>query len=753
MNKAATLLMLAGLATVPVLAADEAKADKAAASATAGDRAAKQADARAKRMIQQALTTLQDGEEERALGMLEAIPKMFPGSQHRFNAWLELGRAHAAKGRNDEALVVLRKATDSPVTDVKAESYLIQAKVQLAAARDSEASMLLRRITTDYPDSLFANDAWFEIGQIHFKAKRWVRAQEAFRRVGTAVPKPVEKANGDVESVASSEPPKRATVNAPVYAEAGQRLYVCVDDRDIAVSAALGKKMTVVAKAASGDSETLELAPFGADGLSALASVPTTSSPSKPEDGLLTVQGGEVVSVVYVDEASADGAKGVALTAPVKIVSSAVLAVMDGAYRQTVKGVFAGNPAFLRLRDLDLDVSPNPDKVKISVTSYRKRPKPTADELAEAAANGEVIDENADPWIEMASSEVVLTESAARSGVFEGRITPTLNGSDTGDGQIASEADGKLVFSYTDKQHLDGTLPREVTTEVAILTGGSTEPQSIVSSASDPVLQSRKLLLEARLLNQWATIFKEVGLDAQARSKADEGLNRVAEIFELAERQAIQRDVMENAYAAKWDLLLVKGNLNEAIAICRDLLKAYPDTVLADVAFMRIARAKSESRDPKEVEEAARIYRSVLSMPNSPNKAEAQYLLAGILEKAAKLRSTADRPPDYTAAIAAYRACAENYPQSSFAGESFKRVVTYQIEKKDYDRAVETLERVFQDYPDAPWLDEMLLRWGIVCYRKGDVQGATAKFRRVLEEYPSGSAAGQATSFLQRLQK
>ena len=457
--------------------------------------------------------------------------------------------------------------------------------------------------------------------------------------------------------------------------------------------------------------------------------------------------------MVYVDEASADGTKDVALTAPVKIVSSAVLAVMDGAYRQTVKGVFAGNPAFLRLRDLDLDVSPNPDKVKVSVTSYRKRPKPTADEIAEAAAKGEPIDENADPWIEITSAEVTLTETAARSGVFEGRITPMLNGSEATDGQIAAEADGKLVFSYTDQLHLDGTIPRDVETEVAILTGGSTEPQSIVSSASDPVLQSRKLLLEARLLNQWATIFKEVGLDAQATAKADEGLNRVAEIFELADRQAIQRDVMENAYAAKWDLMLVKGSLNEAIAVCRELLKAYPDTVLADVAFMRIAKAKSESRDPKEVDEAARIYRSVLSMPNSPNKAEAQYLLAGILEKAAKLRSTADRPPNYTAAIAAYRACAENYPQSSFAGESFKRVVTYQIEKKDYDRAVETLERVFQDYPDAPWLDEMLLRWGIVCYRKGDVQGATAKFRRVLEEYPSGSAAGQATSFLQRLQK
>lgn len=756
MKKIAVLLVLTGLAAALSAAPDNGKAEKPSASSSAGDRAARQADARAKRMIQQALSTLQEGEEERALGMLEAIPKLFPDSQYRFNAWLELGRAHLAKGRNDESLVALRKATGSSLTDVKAESFLLQAKVQLAAARDSEASMLLRRITTDFPDSLFANDAWFEIGQIHFKAKRWVRAQEAFRRVGTAIPKVKNKpedGEGSDSVDETSGKGQRATINAPVYAEAGQRLYVCVDDRDIAVAAAMGSKMKVVAKSASGDSEELELKPFGTDGLSALASVPTSSNLSKPNDGLLTVQGGEVVTVVYVDEASSDGSKNVALSAPVKIVSSAVLAVMDGAYRQNVKGVFVGNPAFLRLRDLDLDVSDKPDTVKIAATSYRHRPKPTADELAEAAATGETIDENADPWIEIASGEVTLTETAARSGVFEGRLTPVLNGAAAEGGQIAAEADGKLVFLYTDHLHLEGSLPREVSAEVVVLTGGSTEPQSIVSSASDPVLQSRKLLLEARLLNQWATIFKEVGLDAQARAKSDEGLNRVGEIFELSERQAIQRDVLENAYAAKWDLLLVKGNLNEAIAVCRELLKVYPDTVLADMAFMRIAKAKSESRDPEEVEEAARIYRSVLSMPNSPNKAEAQFLLAGILEKSAKLRATPDRPPDYTAAIAAYRACAENYPQSSFAGESFKRVITYQIEKKDYDRAIETLERVFQDYPDAPWLDEMLLRWGIVNYRKGDVQGATAKFRRVLEEYPTGAAAGQASSFLQRLQK
>ena len=699
-------------------------------------RAQKQADARAKRMVAQALEMLKEGEEARGVATLEAVAKMFPESDWRFRSWLELGRQHLGKSRYDEARAMLRKAQGADEAAVKAEALLLQAKVEGGAGRDGEASMLLRRVTSDFPDSPFANDAWFEIGQIHFKAKRWVRAQEAFRRVGTAVPRAAAKDDGAASSV---------------LAEAGQRLFVCVEDRDIAVALALGTPVRATVRAASGDSETLTLAPYGQDGIAALASVPTSSDVSKPDDGVLTVHGGEVVSVEYVDAANGSGARNVPVKTTVKIVSSAVLAVMDGAYRQSVKGVFVGNPAFLRLRDLDLDLGAGRDKTSVSVTSYRKRPKPTPEEIAEAAAKGETADADADPWIELGSAEVELVETAPRSGVFEGRVTPVLG--EAGAGEIAAAADGRLVFRYTDRLHVGGTLPNEVVCEVAVLTGGSTEPQSIVSNASDPALQARKLLLEARLLLKWGSIFKDVGLDGQANEKADEGLRRIADVFALAARQAVDREVTESAYAVKWDLLLVKGELDKAIGVCRELLRNHPDTVLADLAFIRIAKARGESREPKDLEAAAKIYRSVLSMPNSANRPEAQFLLASILEKSAKMRATKDRPADYTAAIAAYRACAENYPQSAFAGESFKRIVTYQIENKDYERATETLERVFQDYPDAPWLDEMLLRWGIVNYRSGNTGGAAEKFRRVLEEYPSGSAAAQATSFLARLGK
>lgn len=698
--------------------------------AAAAEMTGKQADVRAKRIVNQALSVLKEGEAERAIGLLETVPKLFPQSRYAAQARLEIGRYQLGKGRNDEALANLRLVADTPDRDVLAEAMLLAARANRASGKEGEAAMLLRRVTSEYPDSVFANDAWFEIGQIHFNAKRWTRAEEAFRRVGTAVPQAAEDGKAAADT----------------FVEAGQRLYVNVDDQDLPIESAQGKALEVQVVARSGDRETVTLETYGTGDASARASVPTVANPTQPGDGQLTVQGGDELTVTYVDRADTVGGQNVKRTSKVKVVSTGILACLDGAYRQTVKGVFAGNPAFLRLRDLDLDTTDKPDSVEVSVTSYRRRPKPTDEEIA----RGEAPDPEADPWIEVASGKVRLVETAPRSGVFEGRVTPVVDRT-PGDGEIESVADGKLVFGYSDARHLGGDVPRDVSCEVAVLTGGTTEPQSIVSSASDPSLQCRKLLVEAKLLSQWGGIFRDTGLEKPAAAKADEGLAKIDEIFTLARRQAIERETLENAYATKWDLLLVKGKLNEAIAVCHQLLREYPDTVLADVALMRIAKVRGASKSIWELNEAARIYRSVLSMPNSGVKAEAQYLLAGVLERTAKYRATGDRKPDYSTAIAAYRACAENYPQSSYAGESFKKIVNWQTEKKDYDRAVETLERVLQDYPDAPWLDEMLLRWGIVCYRRGDRAGAIEKFTRVREEYPSGSAAAQAASFLERL--
>ena len=123
------------------------------------------------------------------------------------------------------------------------------------------------------------------------------------------------------------------------------------------------------------------------------------------------------------------------------------------------------------------------------------------------------------------------------------------------------------------------------------------------------------------------------------------------------------------------------------------------------------------------------------------------------MEKEARLKAGPNRTPDYSSAMVAFKRCADAYPNSSYAGESIKRVVDYYISIRDYNRAQETLERVFQDYPDAPWLDEMLLKWGVVCHRLGNRTEAIAKFHRLLEEYPGGRSAKQAMDFLKKLEQ
>ena len=164
---------------------------------------------------------------------------------------------------------------------------------------------------------------------------------------------------------------------------------------------------------------------------------------------------------------------------------------------------------------------------------------------------------------------------------------------------------------------------------------------------------------------------------------------------------------------------------------------------------MQIATAHMQTKTRESLHAAIDVLNAIISLPNSQLKDEAQFRIGEARE-----RLNDGLPPgkaDFSAAIMAYKRCAEMYPSSSYAGESYKRIVDYDISIKNYTAATEILERVFEDYPDAPWLDEMLLKWGVVMYRLGNRQGARQKFQRVIEEYPGGKPAKTAKGFLDRL--
>ena len=730
------IAMLALGAGILLLHAQEPAPNEAQNGEGAAGGSPAQIEARAKRMIDNAVELLANNEENRAIGMLEAVPRMFADAPSRFRAHLELGRHLTDKRQFDRAAAELRRAQAAEDLEVQAEALLLLGRCQLARGESGDAAMILRRVTQDYPTSLFANDAFFTIGQIHFDAGRWARAVEAFGMVGTAVP-------------------ADDATNAFVLAEAGQRVFVHVTDKDLAVLAALGESESAELVSRSGDREKSTLVPFGRGDGDFLASVLTVTEPSQPFDGKLTVQGAEEITVHYVDQNTESGAVKQAKTAQARIVSTGALAFMDGAQRQRVRGVFADQPAFLRLRDLDLDTTAQPDAATVKVKAlYRERPEaPEGSDVVPAAPAPDA------PWLERGTVAVALRETGPRSGIFVGRLVPRLvNLSSNAPvvelaaGELAVQPDDKLVAVFEDAAHLRGARPETREAEVAVLVGGSTEPQSIIAHASDAAIQARKLLLEAQLLHKWGNIFKEVGLDKHAADKAEEGLQRVDELMALATRFSLERKLVEEAFAVKWDLQLVQGNLSDAIATCRALVRLYPDTTLADRAFMQIGNARMQDRkDGTSLSSAIQVFNAILALPNSPLKAEAQYRIGEAIEQQIKLRLRPGEKADFAPAMIAFKRCAEAYPESAYAGNSFKRVIDYYIETRDYARCVETLERVFQDYPDAPWLDEMLLKWGVVHHRMGHREQALQKFQRLVEEYPGGQAAQQATAFLQRL--
>ena len=733
-------LAAAGVAAVVALsfacAVAQDQPQEGAASAQTAASNERLVEARASRMVKSAIALFASNEEDRAVGMLEAVARMYPESQTRFSAALELGRHFLEKRVFDRALAELTRAGGASDPEVRAESLRLLGRMHAAKGSASEAAMALRRLVQDHPSSPFANDAYFMLGQLHFEAGRWSRAAEAFEMVGTAVPESSSKSN------------------ETVLVEAGQRVFVHVQDKDLAILDSLGEKSYIELSSKSGDAEKAELVHFGRAEGEFIASVLISPSDTQKGDGVLTVHGSDPVEAAYVDVNTENGDVNRKVLAGASVVSSASIAFLDGAQRQSIHGVFVGQPAFVQLRDFDLDVSGTPDTAKIIVKAlYRERPECAPGETQPPPPAPDA------PWLTRSETEMTVTETGPRTGVFACKVVPVLMPDGTNPppaaaaGEVYVNPDEKIAVEYMDERHIEGSKPVPRTAEAFVLVGGSTEPQSTVSHSSVAAVQAKKLLIEARLLCKWGMIFKDAGLQENANAKADEGLMRVSELFELAARNSLERSIIEEAYEARWSLLIVKDALRQAIDTCNALVKRYPDTVLADRAFMQIANARIQEDTKESRASALSVLSALITLPNSPLKAEAQYRIGEVREADARAQAAeiGGRKPDFSAAIAAYRLCAETYPSSSFAGESFKRIIDYDISIKSYAAAQETLERVFQDYPDAPWLDEMLLKWGVVRHRLGDTEGAKEKFRQLLDEYPGGKAAKTASDFLAKL--
>ena len=131
-----------------------------------------------------------------------------------------------------------------------------------------------RTVIEEFPTSSQVNHAYYYIGLAHFKQKHYSRAIEALQKVGTAITKD----------------------DTSIEKEAGKRLFVKIDDADLAI---LEKDAVVPAtvKTTLGDEEKIDCIPVGNNVRLALGSILTDLGKPIPENGVLELVGNDKVTV------------------------------------------------------------------------------------------------------------------------------------------------------------------------------------------------------------------------------------------------------------------------------------------------------------------------------------------------------------------------------------------------------------------------------------------------------------------------
>ncbi len=717
---------------------------------------------------------LDSGEHDRGAKIMETIIEQYPGDPIRFKAYLALGKHALSRSEQLEAIGYLRnlKGLEQPGVEMDAEArelflegLYLQGIAYFQTRQYAAAFPLLRRITNDFPNTVWANQSYYYIGMCHFAQGNWSKAIESLGLVGTFV---------DPKS------------NSVEYAEAGRRFYVKIHDTDLPVLEMLGQELKVIVTSASGDSETVSLVPLPGDENASIGSVATALGTAVTGDDVLQVIGGDTIRTLYVDGNTLDGKKDVDRSREVKVVSTAAVTFTRGDYESQAVAAFLGQPIFLVLFDADLDRSPQADEAKIRILSRFKEEEPdgqtgavqagvdiekilrseenawqTRDEItislgelrAVIKAEGSASAASDPAGNSPAAPQPPLATHAIHTGRFGGQCNvAAVQGDqpiDRADAVLTVGLGDEVVAVYVDELHMSGPadgdqasgtiVPRTVTATTTVASEIDSKPRAVQYDVADPVISAKKNLVESSAYLELGRIFKAMGLVKGAGEKVGEGLTRVDPI--IKQSGAIPATLTEEAFRTKWELHIVAEDFDAAIKTCELFNRLYPESPFVDRALLQIGRIKEEKKLPGE---AIRVYQRILGLAVSQIKPEAQFRIAQATEQMSK--------PGSEQAITQYKLCAERYPDSPFAGESLGKLVDYHIDQKDYTAANDLLDQVFQDYPDAQFLDSMLLKWVMIAYRMGDYQRAFEKCSQLLFEYPESPYAERARAILPKIE-
>lgn len=720
-------------------------------------------DRAAKKLLAAGDSRMQLDQAKEALDLYQQVVERYPRSAVRFEAFMRMGKYYLEKARDaGKALPYFERAADelNETPELRGDAMLCVGRCYYEQSKWQQAFAALRQTIAAYPGTDFANQAYFYIGNAHYKLGAYNRAIEAFAKVGTAVTE---------------------TDAGKTQMEIAKRLFVRVQDIDLG-SLAEGAEVRATVSSSSGDKESVKLSRVGgAMSTLYLGELDTGLGTPAANDGVLQVTGKDTVEVAYVDAHTSSKEVNVERKQTLRVVHNAVADFMDGAFRDPLKQVVVGKTAYVRVIDMDQDTGDAVDEVAVKVVAKRPLQKKVVLHAAaegEGAATGEAgaataeaaVDVTADPTKDdkieyLVVDEVTLKlqerprevvgegakkeEKGVRSGVFGGQV-PVLPG-DVVSGDSALQVS---VGDVLEVQYVDGVnaynKSRQVVGQAAATLGSLGEVKVANQEIRDQQLELQTRLKKAEALTNIGKIYKQLGLKEQADQHFRQG---VEECEALAGRaRNLGGEVLENMYVRLWKLYLELDDLNNAAAMCLALQKEFPNSQFVDEALLGLGET---SQRKGEFDKAVAVYKRVLDLPNSTKKAEALFNIGVCQEEMAKPKLPTDKPNQglQEAAFVSFQQVFQKYPASGVAGDAVGRMADFFMNNKDYDRAISTFQQALDEYPDAQFTDRVLYDYGRCLYRMGKREESLTKFRQLMSEYPQSKLAGKAKQIVAALEK
>ena len=423
---------------------------------------------------------------------------------------------------------------------------------------------------------------------------------------------------------------------------------------------------------------------------------------------------------------------------------------MDGAFADAVGAVVLEKPAFLRVRDADRDISKKQDKLEAIVRIKRLDDSDLTP--AKAAASSTTIDPEEKPvpkYKTIEEKKITLleqiqnpTNQSVHAEAFVGSIFLAREGVTNAAALHAAVGD-YLEIEYLDELNLSGK-PTNRLYLAKVIEGNLSPLQVAEANVADEELKIRIPLETTEALTKIGNIYKEMGLNSQAKDKYKLALDEVQRIART--QGSMNPRLLERTFVQTWKIYYAMDDLNRAAAQCVELQRRFPNSPFVGDALLLMAQVAQKKGNYME---AVGVYRRLAAI-KSPLAAEAQFGIGAALEALAESQKQKSHLDE---AFRAFKTCAEKFPASKFAGDALSRMADYYYNKEDYSRAIDIYEEAIKMNQDSKFLDNILYGYGRCLVKMKRLDQALEKFRTLILTYPNSPLAPKAKQIAEAIEK